>query len=73
VILSFAPVTADFDVERGLEVSGRVVDRDGHPVKGEVHYAPVPDNPHLKDFNSLGRLLIIVSGWHRVGADGRLW
>src|SRR5262249_31774925 len=49
-----APVTADFEVERGIEFSGRVLDDAGRPVRGEIHYEAVPDNPNLKDFKSTG-------------------
>ncbi|MFL5338594.1 MAG: sigma-70 family RNA polymerase sigma factor [Gemmataceae bacterium] len=67
----FSPVTVDFEVERGVEFTGRVVDHAGKPVRGEVNYEPMPDNPNLKDFRTLGPLRIIVSSWHNIGPDGR--
>jgi RNA polymerase sigma factor (sigma-70 family) len=44
-------VTADFDLERGIEVRGRLTDKAaGRPVRGKVYYAARPDNPQLKKY-----------------------
>src|SRR5262249_12394814 len=66
------PVTADFELERGVEVSGRLLDAAGKPVPGVVRYEHLPDNPHLKDYPHYANpgLRFIVSDWGRVGADG---
>jgi RNA polymerase sigma factor (sigma-70 family) len=72
------PVTADFELEPGLEVSGRLLDAGGKPVPGQVKYVNLPDNPNLKDYlqhtypghpvigGGLGG-----TGWSRAGDDGR--
>src|SRR5262249_52680862 len=45
------PVTADFELERGVLVRGRLADTaTGRPVRGTVYYLPQPGNPHLKDY-----------------------
>ncbi len=52
-------VTADVEVERGLEVRGRLVDKaTGRPVRGYVEYHARVDNPHLKDFSTFTKLII---------------
>jgi RNA polymerase sigma factor (sigma-70 family) len=41
------PLTADFDLDRGVVVEGRLLDRTtGKPVRGSVYYLPLPGNPH---------------------------
>ncbi|HLJ94074.1 MAG TPA: hypothetical protein VKU02_12885 [Gemmataceae bacterium] len=51
------PITADFEVERGLQIRGRVIDKvTRKPVRGIVDYFPRPDNPHLKDYPSLAQV-----------------
>jgi hypothetical protein len=65
------PLRVDFELERGVEISGRVLDRaTGKPVRGEVRYFHTRDNPNLKDFASLDRLGFIVSDWGKIGPDG---
>jgi protocatechuate 3,4-dioxygenase beta subunit len=50
-------VTADFDLQRGLEVRGRLFDKStGRPVRGFVEYHARVDNPNLKDFPSYTKL-----------------
>jgi hypothetical protein len=45
------PVTADFELERGVLVRGRLTDTaTGRPVRGTVYYLPQPGNPHLKEY-----------------------
>jgi protocatechuate 3,4-dioxygenase beta subunit len=52
-------VTADFDLQRGLEVRGRLIDKStGRPVRGFVEYHASVDNPNLKDFPSYTKLVI---------------
>jgi RNA polymerase sigma factor (sigma-70 family) len=51
----FEAVTVDFEVERGIEVRGRVLDKvTGKPVKGTITYLAFADNPHLKQYSGLG-------------------
>ena len=46
-----APITVDFELERGIVVQGRLTDKSsGKPVQGEVHYKAEPDNPNVKDY-----------------------
>ncbi len=52
-------VTADFDLQRGLEIRGRLIDKStGRPVRGFVEYHARVDNPNLKDFPSYTKLVI---------------
>jgi RNA polymerase sigma factor (sigma-70 family) len=66
------PLTVDFELERGLEITGRLTDRaTGKPVRGHVHYFTPPTNPNLKDFASVNNLLVLlVSDWGRTAPDG---
>ncbi len=53
-------ITADLDVERGLEVRGRLIDKaTGRPVRGLVSYHARVENPHLKDYPSFTKLQIV--------------
>lgn len=67
------PLTADLTMERGLEVSGRLLDADGKPVRGCVQYTPLPGNPHLKDYPLYASHGVshVLSAWGRSGTDGR--
>ncbi len=52
----FEPVTVDFDLERGLAIRGRVLDKKtGKPVPGTVQYHAFADNPHLKRVSDLSK------------------
>jgi RNA polymerase sigma factor (sigma-70 family) len=63
----FEPIRADFEMVRGVEVTGRLTDKaTGKPVRGDVMYDPLPDNPNRGDNKSL----ILVSDWGRAGPDG---
>jgi RNA polymerase sigma factor (sigma-70 family) len=63
----FAPVEVDFTLERGIEISGRVLDRDtGLPVAGEVHWDATRTNPHLKDHPPDS----VHGTWRRIAPDG---
>jgi RNA polymerase sigma factor (sigma-70 family) len=51
----FEPVTVDFELERGIEVRGRVRDKvTGKPVRGTITYLAFADNPHLRRFATPG-------------------
>jgi hypothetical protein len=51
----FTPVTVDFELERGVAIRGRVLDKDsGKPVAGIVKYLAFADNPALKTVSALG-------------------
>jgi RNA polymerase sigma factor (sigma-70 family) len=65
------PVTVDFDLERGIAVRGRLLDKaTGNPVRGRVSYVPLADNPHLKDFTEFGKPQVLATDPGRVGPDG---
>jgi hypothetical protein len=65
------PLRVDFELERGVEISGRVLDKvTGKPARGEVRYFHTRDNPNLKDFPTLDGLGFIVSDWGRIRPDG---
>jgi RNA polymerase sigma factor (sigma-70 family) len=51
----FEAVTVDFELERGVEIRGRVLDQvSGKPVGGTITYLAFADNPHLKRFAGVG-------------------
>src|SRR5262249_1271585 len=44
------PVTVDFTLKRGLWINGRVIDKaTGKPVRAQIEYFLLPDNPHIKE------------------------
>ncbi|HUG90608.1 MAG TPA: carboxypeptidase regulatory-like domain-containing protein, partial [Planctomycetaceae bacterium] len=56
------PLTADFELERGIEITGRVTNKaSNEPVAGRVLYVPLPDNPHLAEYTTLDRQRMDVS------------
>jgi RNA polymerase sigma factor (sigma-70 family) len=65
----FDPITVDFAMDRGIEITGRILDKKtGRPIAGQVHYDASRDNPHLKDYSDRGG--VVISAWGRVRADG---
>src|SRR5262249_15863535 len=53
--LGFHPVKVDFELERGLEFRGHVLDKvTGKPVRASLTYMAFADNPHLKRFSGFG-------------------
>jgi hypothetical protein len=66
------PLEVDLEVDRGVEITGRVLSRDGRKgLRGQVHYFDIPDNPHVKDYPTLKGLKHLVSDWGSIGPDGR--
>jgi hypothetical protein len=67
------PITADFELEPGLEVQGRLLAPDGKPVAGRVLALNLPDNPNVKDFSdhAIPGGAIVGSDWVRTDKDGR--
>jgi RNA polymerase sigma factor (sigma-70 family) len=54
--LGFEPIAVDFELERGLAISGRVFDKaTGKPVVAGVMYHAFADNPHLKRVSGLNQ------------------
>jgi RNA polymerase sigma factor (sigma-70 family) len=65
------PLTIDFDLERGVAVTGRLTDKvTGQPVKGYVRYLANADNPNLKDYTELTKLHVEVRSYGDTGPDG---
>jgi RNA polymerase sigma factor (sigma-70 family) len=66
------PITVDFELERGIIVRGRLIDKStGKPVQGEVDYIVEPDNPRLKDFVDADKGTgVAVDLQGRTAADG---
>ncbi|HJZ89781.1 MAG TPA: sigma-70 family RNA polymerase sigma factor [Gemmataceae bacterium] len=51
----FEPVRVDFELERGLAIRGRVLDKvTGKSVQATITYLSFGDNPHLKTVSGLG-------------------
>src|SRR5262249_18313594 len=49
------PVNVDFELERGLEIRGHVLDKvTKKPVRASITYLSFADNPHLKRVSGLG-------------------
>jgi hypothetical protein len=65
----FEPLETDMTIIRGLELTGRVVDKAGRPVRAQVFYHPSPKNPNAID-SSLGR---IHTDGGRTTADGTFY
>jgi hypothetical protein len=65
-----APLTVDFALDRGVIVRGRLLDKAGKPVRGFVHFAATPDNPHRKDFASFGKPQALVAREGDTKEDG---
>ncbi len=65
------PLVVDFDLSHGVVVKGRLTDAaTGKPVRGRAGYAPLPDNPNLKDFADLGQPQVIAADTGKTAADG---
>jgi RNA polymerase sigma factor (sigma-70 family) len=63
------PLTLDFELDRGVEVTGRLTDKaTGKPVPGEVRYFERGDNPVARERPKSGR---VVGEWGPVQKDGR--
>jgi RNA polymerase sigma factor (sigma-70 family) len=64
------PLKADFELERGVVVEGRLLDKSsGKPLAGEVYYAPLPRNSRIAD-QERGALHQFIVNKHSVGKDG---
>jgi protocatechuate 3,4-dioxygenase beta subunit len=62
-------VTADFELERGLLIQGRLTDRaTGRPVRGTLYYVPRADNPHLKAYPGFARISTSVGATEKDGS-----
>jgi RNA polymerase sigma factor (sigma-70 family) len=67
----FGPITVDFMLHRGVEITGRILDKDtGTPVAAQVHYDAATDNPNRKDYPPLDEARVIISRWGRTCPDG---
>jgi RNA polymerase sigma factor (sigma-70 family) len=63
------PITLDFELQPAREIRGRLIDKDGHPVRGFVWYSARPDNPNLKDLNAQAPAIGVGAGMATM-ADG---
>jgi protocatechuate 3,4-dioxygenase beta subunit len=65
------PITVDFELERGIAIHGRLLDRaTGKPIDGHVGFMPAPDNPNVKNFSTRGGPQVIANNEGRTKADG---
>ncbi len=65
------PLAIEFQLDRGIEIAGRVTDQvTGQPVAGRVHYNASENNPNLKDFPPNAEPRVIISDWGQVRPDG---
>lgn len=65
------PLTVDFELERGLEISGKVLDKaTGKPVRGSVMYFHTRDNSFASRYTTLGKASLIIGRWGEIAADG---
>jgi RNA polymerase sigma factor (sigma-70 family) len=65
------PVTVDFDLERGVAITGRLTDQaTGKPVRGYLSYIPLADNPNVKNYTELGKPQALASDEGQARADG---
>jgi RNA polymerase sigma factor (sigma-70 family) len=66
----FEPLKAEFELERGILVEGRLLDKiSGKPIAGEVHYAPLPTNTRIPAHHREALSQFILQK-HFVGKDG---
>jgi hypothetical protein len=63
------PLETNLSIHRGLELTGRVVDKAGRPVRANVFYHPGTHNPNVKD-TSQG---IVASDGGRTTAEGEFY
>jgi RNA polymerase sigma factor (sigma-70 family) len=56
------PIAVDFELQPGREIQGRLIDKDGRPVRGFVWYSAQPDNSHLKDLDAPSYVLGMATG-----------
>ena len=64
------PLKADFELERGVLIEGRLLDKaSGKPVAGVVHYAPLPSNTWAIG-RLRGALFRFMPGEQSIGRDG---
>lgn len=65
------PIEFTVELERGIEITGKVLNKaTGKPVEGEVRYFYPQDNPHLKEYTTLGGATLVLSDWGRIEPDG---
>jgi RNA polymerase sigma factor (sigma-70 family) len=65
------PITVDLALERGIAVRGKLLDKiTGKPIRGQVHYVALPDNPNLKDFTDINKPQALATNSWQTKADG---
>ncbi len=67
----FDPLIVDFELERGIEITGRVYNKKtGEPIEAQVAYHALTDNPYLKKVSDLDQGGLPDDGRDRSKADG---
>jgi RNA polymerase sigma factor (sigma-70 family) len=65
------PLTVDFELERGIVLTGRLIDKvTGKPVQGRVSYMALANNPHAKDYQAIRETHFYPGDWGHTRADG---
>src|SRR5262245_54627125 len=63
------PLETDLTIDRGMELTGRILDKAGRPVRAEVFYSPAGDNPNAKE----DAQRVISSDGYRTKPDGSFY
>lgn len=65
------PLVVDLELVKGAVIRGRLTDKaTGRPVRGEVAYSPLADNPNLKHFAEINKPRSLIGDRSRVARDG---
>src|SRR5262249_34587722 len=64
------PLENNFEVHRGIAMAGRLVDKLGRPIRGEVSYSPLDSNPNVVKPGAFG--VISSDGW-KTKPDGTFY
>ena len=65
------PLTVDFELDRGVEITGKVTETPGgKPVRGSVSWDVTHGDPNRKDFPTLEGGIMVISDWGKIAPDG---
>jgi RNA polymerase sigma factor (sigma-70 family) len=63
------PITADFELERGILVRGRLTDKTtGKPVRGHIFYTPLSENANLKKYPGFAAISVNAADTEKDGS-----
>jgi RNA polymerase sigma factor (sigma-70 family) len=63
------PITADFELERGILVHGRLTDKaTGKPVRGHIFYTPLAENTQLKKYPGFAAISVNAADTEKDGS-----